>query len=224
MNKRDCSICDEMLARETSRFARAINKHNVFNAILFETDQLAVIPSIGPLTKGHCLVVTKRHVNNVLVTALFNGFFHEVKECIDAVLSEFGRGASVVLGEHGLTESKESHSLCSTEHAHLHVIPIAQSMVVKIVTTFGTSTIPSTLFQVGKHISVYKEYVVLAGSVYYPDYYYNIIHGDQIPSQVLRKHVGEILGKKDWDWKSNVNNKDMQEMIESSFAINKVIY
>ncbi|MBK1650547.1 HIT family protein [Rhabdochromatium marinum] len=199
MTNGKCSICDELVASSSSRFAATVNAGGVMNAVFYETKNLVVLPSIGPLAKGHCLVVTKKHVNSVLLSALSGDFFPELEECIESVVRCYGACKSILIGEHGSKSCQTSVSLCSTEHAHLHVVPVGVNEASPIVNTFDGATVTKNIVGLAMHLQRYEDYVFVSNYQHAKSVLSaRVVSGDKIYSQMLRKHIGEMIGNEKW--------------------------
>ena len=89
---------------------------------IFETKTFCILPDYGPVTVGHALIVTKKHVTSFACLST-----EELTE-LDAIISSLRSFVSseyamkLEFFEHG-SDISLVHSMASVSHAHLHVIP-----------------------------------------------------------------------------------------------------
>src|SRR3954463_3923790 len=109
-----CTLCAE-LNSEASR--------EVWNRPLLETDNFAVIPSLGALIEGWVLLVPKLHC--VSLGALPDTLRDEA-DSLERVMRMTLRAQyhhPIVSFEHGPSASLHGTG-CGVDHAHLHLVPL----------------------------------------------------------------------------------------------------
>lgn len=108
-----CCLCPNRVSANSPEF---------WNKPLFETDNFAVIPSLGSLVSGWLLIVPKSHV--ICLGALSDELVQEMqlvsRKMADLVSRSYEK---VCLFEHGPTAGRKSTG-CSVDHAHLHLVPV----------------------------------------------------------------------------------------------------
>ena len=123
--QQDCAICKELRGSQQTRISLALEDENVSNAVLVLSDLFAVIPSVGPLVRGHALVVTRRHSSNILASLDESGYseFREVcRQYSDWSKNAGASDTRLLCFEHGSRCSTEQ-MLCSTGHGHVTFCP-----------------------------------------------------------------------------------------------------
>lgn len=95
--------------------------HRRCNTIIAETENFAVVPSLGSLVAGWLIIVPKFPIGRVadLGYEVRDEFKNLVDRCIDKVESEFGQ--AFVFEHGGYAGSKVS---CGVDQAHLHIVPL----------------------------------------------------------------------------------------------------
>lgn len=86
---------------------------------ILETDNFFAIKDINPKTKGHSLIISKKHYNTLLdvPSSLFGEFFGAGKElAIKLLKEENAEGFNLVMNNH-----KVAGQL--VPHVHLHILP-----------------------------------------------------------------------------------------------------
>ena len=97
------------------------------DSVLLETESYVVIASIGALVPGWAMVVPRLHTLN-----LSGGFsdpeFAELRLRTSALLAHAYPSTTIRLFEHG-AQAGTSPVGCGVDHAHLHLVPLQQSLV-----------------------------------------------------------------------------------------------
>lgn len=120
-----CIICDEIINGSNSVFFKTYLRDDYFKAglrdrILFKNSHFAILPSVGPISSCHLLIIPLQHVNcfaqldnNILTSAQIL-----IGQVLDSVTKIFGRSMAF---EHG-TFSEQLKGSASCDHAHLHIL------------------------------------------------------------------------------------------------------
>lgn len=201
--RRQCSICDELEGSVPNRLSPLLSGSP--NAILHETETLALIPSVGPLVRGHCLIVPKAHSCN-LILSVEPSRMHELHFMLNSVRRCFsGRGnpKHLFCFEHGKQTTEDGDTLCSTSHGHLHVLPLIQSQIGYVLERLSMSIptrVPTNLFL--KQIKEFQEYIAAFVWQDCPRST-GVMSAKGLPSQYLRKLIAEAVGIAQWDWKED---------------------
>ena len=122
----NCGICYELNNSSKSNLSRLLVNRKINNAVLSCSENFAIIPSIGPLVVGHCLMIPKIHTNSIFSLESNHNCFNEIKNMLAKYNSKFNHDNDKILFcfEHGSLYSINVRTLCSTVHAHLHVLPL----------------------------------------------------------------------------------------------------
>ncbi len=99
-------------------FCKIVDKE-IPAAVVYEDDNVISFLDIMPANKGHCLVVPKKHCENLLEVPDedLSGMVKAVKKVAKALSLSIGNGAYNVIMNNG----KEAGQLVG--HAHIHIIP-----------------------------------------------------------------------------------------------------
>jgi|GEM_PF-2373883 len=219
----NCSICSELDGRSGSRLALALDDPGIRNAVRTVTERLAVIPSVGPLSVGHSLIVTRHHRTNLLADATCQEIDDICNVARDLYRTGFVAAANsdaLLCFEHG-TGANGCDKRCGTTHAHLHVIPLAFESIAKVLKCvterheFGDSTTERlaearnldyiVVFCIGRNLE-WRNLSIAIGGAY--------------PSQLMRRIVAESIGVADWDWKKSKRREVLTSTLGLGFDAN----
>ena len=200
---KNCPFCAEYLDASGSQFYLDVGKQiGCESRILLETDNWYVIPTMGSLTVGYVLLVTKQHY--LSLANLSREVFFEMLELKKRVEERLFRqlGMGCLTFEHG-TVNSFSKGANSVDHVHVHMLPFAQSIWQDIV-----SDMPKTYFEVvDSYEALYDAWqkrlpnsYLLFQDVNQKIYY--ISDASNMPSQLFRKCLAPHLGADCWDWRS----------------------
>jgi hypothetical protein len=226
-HKQGCAICRELSCSQQTRMSAALEDKNVSNAVLILSDIFAIIPSVGPLVRGHALVVTRRHSSNILASVDETGYreFREIcKQYLDWSSGK-AEDARLLCFEHGSC-SGTHQSLCSTEHGHVHLLPLQSNESARVLeAVVGTSITVGDCRELSEVLNSLQQYVVAfsIGSKQGDHLEGVVLDGSTVPSQYLRRVVAERLGLPQWDWKLDLemNSDLLREMLAQGFEINR---
>lgn len=173
-------------------------------SILYEDENIYVMPDISPLEIGHVLIVSKRH---------YQGFASADKKTIQSLKNFLGyykrkiSNRNFTVFEHGAVIKNSAGA--SIDHAHMHILPFEFNLRDRIARDYGK---PEAI-----HIDDLEE----LGKAMQPYFYCmdsNITEGyifkvGTVPSQILRKMVNELLNNMiNYNWKQQYQNLDAKIM------------
>lgn len=201
---KECFLCGQIKGESSlDLLARMLPDQPYQRRIILENDEFAVLPSLGALTPGHVLLCPKTHscsfshiaqsVNNEVETS-----FRELKAALSQLL-QYRYGSVVHIFEHGMA-SKQSHVPCTVDHAHLHFIPIPESVEVVPENGDSWSSIGSSFDALARHTGD-SEYLLHET----PEGLVKVVTGPtgSFASQSLRRLCAARLGCEElWDWKA----------------------
>lgn len=100
-------------------FCEIIEKNKSKDKIIVENDSGIVILDINPISRGHCLLITKKHFENIheLDQNTWNDFLFLIQETIDYLKKTFSPKGFNFLNNMGKIAFQEIF------HFHLHIIP-----------------------------------------------------------------------------------------------------
>lgn len=201
-------FCDELAGVAETSFFRTYGG-DPESRLLGQTENLAVIADLSPLTSGHILILSRLHHLNF--AQVVEAHPSEIRDLLNLLLPQyvqsFGR---VVILEHGSAE-KMVNSACIT-HAHLHLLPIARQAVDEAMENDGLrwTSFPS-LQDLGRTPWTTSAYY-LSGAESDFRLYEPV---PELPRQYLRAVAGAILGIPDpeWDWAVVIRRNLLRETI-----------
>ncbi len=176
--------------------------HNkeVYNTILFESDNFLVIPSLGAIVEGWLLIIPKEHFISMGYIDNEN-MLSELEELIEKVgdLVQSTHGDYVIF-ENG-AYSQNNLVGCGVDYAHVHVVPTEHNLIHEIESKFNVFynwTSVKNLKDTCKFIRQSKPYL------YYRDQSKKsfVTTNENIPSQLFRRAIASSIGIDDkYDWK-----------------------
>jgi hypothetical protein len=218
-----CTICDELSGAKDTAFSRALGDDRISNAVLAVSEHFAIVPSIGPLVLGHSLVISRRHSNNIIAGAPSPQLSELRTMCENSmdILLQGDPALQLFCFEHGSLLPTEQH-LCSTEHGHLHLVPLAKEEISRLIDAIGGRGFEADNFQqICNSTSALRQYI--AAFCLQPKrkgFYGVVMDAAGLPSQYLRKAIARQLGTPAWDWKREVNRELLRKTIELGFEFN----
>lgn len=197
-----CPFCSEYSNSGENQFYLNIGKHiGCKSRILLETDNWYVIPTLGCLTVGYVLLVTKQHYLSLanIGHELFIEMLDLKKKVEDVLYDKLGMRC--ITFEHG-TVNSYSKGANSVDHVHLHVLPFSRPIWNEIImdipeTPFDTIESYNSLLAGWQNNSPnsYLLFQDIDQKIYYiPD-------ASNMPSQLFRKCLAPYLGAGYWDWR-----------------------
>jgi hypothetical protein len=220
-----CPICAELSAESGTRLSMAVGDQEVRNAVLRDSPSFALIPSVGPLALGHSLLVTKAHQSTVFggltaadydqVQALFAVFSAKIVDRINPSLE-------ILCFEHGAARSFPDRELCSTVHAHLHLVPLADHLVARItksvrgesLDSLSPLTLSSTIESLTEYLLVFR--LSRRGEINGA----TIQDASELAPQFMRRLVADHIGNKNWNWKTHSDAFLLRQTIHLGFEVN----
>jgi diadenosine tetraphosphate (Ap4A) HIT family hydrolase len=219
----DCSICRELLGRADSLFARLFSADGIVSAAAENTSHFAVLPSIGPLAPGHSLIVSKSHQPNILMYAKRENLVDELDQIfcshIARLSSRFSR--HFLAFEHA--SNNACHNLCSTSHAHLHIVPLSERSIWSVLTKIQYTADALSMDELAAAAEFTEDFVYVRyfadGKFLQTNYF---LHATHLPSQFMRQIIASVVGLEKWNWKENPAVELMRETIECDFKIRRL--
>lgn len=164
-------------------------------SILFENENLYVIPDIAPLTDGHILIITNEHYTN------FYSVPKEIKEQVEILKNNIRKvfkekyQSDTLFFEHGSLKSGEAGS--SIEHAHLHAVPYSKPIKEKLDKLLNQGSISCNIIREEKPTNPFPYLYIedeLDGN--------HIYKVDKLPTQFLRKFMAELQYNDEYKWQN----------------------
>lgn len=203
-----CDFCKEA-ADMPSTFSR---RHAEFagSRLTQHGDRFFIVPTLGPLTADHALVVPKAHVTSsarLEATALA-----ELAGIIATWFSKAGGNGKVpLIFEHGIPSEDTSYGGCGVCHCHVHMLSVEEAKCTQLFPNLeqilSERSYNYQLEELGswEEIIRYREAAYLA--VQYDDTHPKVIRfvGEAaVESQLMRRFVASrLLGNPvEWDWRT----------------------
>ncbi len=175
--------------------------------VLYSGNYNYVAVDISPLCVGHLLIITNEHYFNYYETP------KEVKEEADKlkrkieILFRELYHSNTIFFEHGSSKPNEAGS--SVDHAHLHAIPTDILLKSDLDSLLGES----------KECDIFsKNYHNEFSYIYLEELKKRIIYRvGKLPSQYLRKVVGEKMGNVNYDWRIYCKCENSLQILEQTY-------
>jgi ATP adenylyltransferase len=157
-----------------------------WDEVLFDSPNFAVVPTVGAIVEGWLLIVTKQHA--LCMGAIDSRHYSElnsIKEfATKLIIEQYG---SAVVFEHGPAKCGQTTG-CGTDHAHLHIVPVEQSLIDGI----PNVTLETFEWERVHGIEVTKQYFTSSIPYLYVEQPLGepkISSASQAPSQLFRKVI-----------------------------------
>lgn len=206
----DCCFCSELREGTSPDLVARYGSRSV-DRVVWKSRNLAVIPTIGQIKRGHSLILTLSHVNSF--AALQASTHPRVEREVRNVMMTLERALGpCVMFEHGTPEGATEGS-CGIVHAHLHVVPVGEVRL-GLPDVTHVDWIPLAqqdwLKQIGELGGRGEGYLL----VWLPTTGIATAIGADAPSQFLRRWVANGLGSRAWDWRTSGDDPALQPTIE----------
>ena len=97
----------------------------VFDQPYMKSENYMAIVSVGAFVEGWTLIVPKTHVYSIRKFYNLSEFWEFVSQVSQHIQDVYGK--KVICFEHG-ANSCDSDTSCGTHHAHLHLVPLGESL------------------------------------------------------------------------------------------------
>jgi diadenosine tetraphosphate (Ap4A) HIT family hydrolase len=207
-----CCFCDEFRDPANCEYYHLVGKSiGISNRIIYETDNFAVVPTIGGVVRGYLLIVSKRHELSLanISKELYREYSH-----VMSLVSEKTRAiynCETVIFEHGITES-DAVGVNTVNHLHIHIFPFPHSFWDYVIRehTLNSIQVFSSYSKAYDHLSSSKPltYLFLRDT----DGIVRIIknHPD-LPSQLFRAVLAKSVGHVEWNWRNDYCVKNLED-------------
>ncbi|WP_338513886.1 hypothetical protein VRC24_23960 [Pseudomonas poae] len=175
-------------------------------------ESYAALVSIGSIVNGWSLISPKSHVLNLATEYQKKSFWNFADDVVRAVSHEYG---SVTVFEHGSCSS-QSLTSCGTVHAHLHVVPLAFSLVDASARYDGAVSWVKCLARDIELYSNGREYLFVSDEYRGSETAGFISILEKETSQFFRRVIADAIGEPD---KFDYKNHDFLEKAEESAEV-----
>ncbi len=187
VEKMSCNFCENIFERN-----RELGLPEE-ESIVYEDENIYVMPDISPLIVGHMLIVSKKHYQG------YAGAKEEVISSVKKFLLYYGEKIGYrdyTIFEHGAVISY--HAGASIDHAHMHIVPLGINMGTILDRKFSEK-ICCNLEELSNFAKSKQSYLYYKRKTETTGHAYPV---GKIPSQYLRDVANQLLScKKFYDWK-----------------------
>lgn len=186
------------------------------SSVIYEDENVFVIPDIAPVVKGHYLIVTHKHINSY--GNADERIYASLEEAKKFLIHNLYHTDNVLFWEHGAVVSLSAGA--SIDHAHIHVIPMPLDL--EIDNYLDSLYFINSPRQVLDYISLRK--VALSGQPYISyecgngEKYFRCVNN--IPSQFFRLMMSKYQ-LQEYNWKLRYKEEESQELFKSTLEIAK---
>jgi len=121
--ERDCELCDELAESQSglALWPKLVGTDSP-SRIVAEDELYVSMVSVGPIARGHCLVLPRKHRSSMSAADEHDKQF--LIEFLSIFRARLARiyNRPLLLFEHGAPEGSGNRP-CSVSHAHWHVVP-----------------------------------------------------------------------------------------------------
>jgi len=203
-----CSFCTELEHGEMPADFRRLTP--VRDRLMDRNALFATLPSVAPLAVGHLMVVPIKHVRGI--AQLPNAERSRVISAAAEYAARLGGSQeAVAVFEHGVGRGLTGG--CGVDHAHVHLVPVSRNAIAevrrRILLDYRHASrydLPSFLEATPPSAS-YLWFGASDGPV-------TAVRTHDIPSQYLRRAVGELIGR-EWDWRRLAGWADFQASLST---------
>ncbi|MEW1735601.1 HIT domain-containing protein [Nocardia beijingensis] len=192
-----CTFCSEIQfgpEHPQSAYGGFANEAHA-SRIIWEDDDLLVLPTIGPIAAGHTMILTREHY--LSFAHVPEELAHRVEKVTADLSERIGRFGSVILFEHGPMSEGALGGAC-TDHAHLHCLPIGDADIKARIDERLTGRRITSLADLSEQLQRNQAYVFYR-SQRGESWVYDVTV--DLPCQFLRRITAEAVGNAEqWDW------------------------
>jgi diadenosine tetraphosphate (Ap4A) HIT family hydrolase len=219
-----CTFCSELRGLlEKTNYGRLTGQYTK-SRILWSNKDFALIPSLGPLTEGHLLLVPKHH--EFSFANLSKGALFEAEKLIFTIIQFFRKQAqNTLIFEHGAViqtgcayeeRIKKAKAGACTDHAHVHIVPgISASPIIRKMNDIHFHLRKHKLQRLSElYEAVEKEFpYIIIGSSKMKSWVLYVI--EEVPTQFMRQMVASMVGLREWNWYKSPRIDVVQKTIQN---------
>jgi diadenosine tetraphosphate (Ap4A) HIT family hydrolase len=209
-----CLFCDTEAGRN-----HCLQSFGLRIDLLARSRHFFVMPMPGAGTEGYLLVVSREHHHSMADLPLAQ--FEELTGLLGLLLPEVERAyGPIVLLEHGST----CHNIsCMIDHAHIHIVPVPQGFSIlgdidkKYPMTEMRDMADLVFWGAGAHVAGDGGDGRHAGYLFYRDvdgrcFIHALVSVEGFEPQYMRKVLLLKLGMKEWDWRMNMDQGQVDDI------------
>jgi diadenosine tetraphosphate (Ap4A) HIT family hydrolase len=207
-NATECCFCEELLRGSSVELAARYGDH-LRNRAAWVSREFAVLPTIGQLSLGHMLLVSRTHANSLAAVAR-SGV--PAGAAYTSVLKKLeSRFGACMAFEHG-TPVGDVTGGCGIVHAHLHVVPTGELRAARL------PVVPGARW---REVDAHEWLDGAAGTEYREGYLFVRLPAGRafaavarnVPSQFLRRWAARSLRTRTWDWRAVGAERELPQLV-----------
>lgn len=212
MTESSCAFCEELATGQLRDTLLASFGAPSFARVVLTSPHGIVVPSLGPLTADHCLVVSQRHA------AGLRDVGPREREGLLEFAKDVGHRLALTSGGRWLvfendTAAQEAAPDC-VRHVHIHVLtipqPAAEALLARAIRDAEESSelvVESPWEAIARRPDAAYSYWAAAGSV-------PAARIGGVPRQWMRRVVAEVLGLRHWNWRDDPQVSGVRRMVD----------
>ncbi|MCX7049898.1 MAG: hypothetical protein NTX50_31000 [Candidatus Sumerlaeota bacterium] len=178
-----CRLCN---ALQDSLESQAPNTCNI---ALYKSSSFILLPAIGPLVKGHVMLVSRQHFASL--RAMPSDCIVEYDKIINLLSNLREIGSNILEAEHGPNE--ECTGGACVAHTHINLFPGLGEYGNLLTDEYDIIGDCSNLLQIKQ---VTEPYIYARGS----DKKIFLYNSENAPPQAIRRAICSKIGNPDWNW------------------------
>jgi ATP adenylyltransferase len=195
-HEKNCRLCNAVHNPFASGELRACD------TVLFKTANFVLLPSIGPLVRGHAMVVGRKHFSSL--ASMPQEAIREYEDMVRMIFRLPQIGGNLLEAEHGSTA--DCHAGACVAHTHIHLLPgLAEHRDF----LDGNLRLVGTLPNLTDIHGFNQPYIALRGNLSKV----TMFVADSVPTQAIRRVLCGRLGQTNWDWRTEPRNDLIDETI-----------
>lgn len=179
-----------------------LSSDSAFDISVAEFDRTVLVPTVGMLTPGYCLLVDRAHSSSysTLSPDQFEKVVGELRESLNLLEPVFG---PYLVVEHGATTRRTApHGSC-IDHSHFHLIPDSCGVLTEAVLGRDHALHKTSAGELG-NLAGHGYLLVGADGEFYSK------RIEELPSQWIRRRLFEVLGLSgSWDWAADAGRDNL---------------
>jgi diadenosine tetraphosphate (Ap4A) HIT family hydrolase len=202
---KSCPLCPDRILKLHRSIGISYN-----NPIVFQDENVFVIPDISPICCGHFLIITRDHINSF--GSASDKTFVSLKSAVEFIKNSVYRTNTIMLFEHGAVFPHTAGA--SVDHAHMHIIPLSANLEMIIDRyIYRSCTILShkiradqfILQQFAENNQPYLFYATINDAWAYPV--------EKLPNQFLRRALVDYMHiETNYNWKLAYNTEESKAL------------
>lgn len=211
-----CCFCEEFASPGDNQFFNEIGSRlGIASRVLMQRGGAVAVPTIGALTPGHLLLITRGHFH--CLADVPPGDARDLLGLMHEAIGEIGRvfGKKCVAFEHGAGPGALTRAN-SVDHCHLHALPFERPLWGKIASDYGIDGCSE--FSSAESVYAYLSEKRPQTYLYFmdTDMTHRVIEGERaFESQFFRRVIAAELSLGPiWDWRENALEDNLKKTIE----------